>query len=132
MKELRLISIIFSSISIVFELLNLFVILYHKALSKVRFEVVTYINLACLMMNVCFLLPYTPEDKTNWGLSPLCAGQSFILSFFETVKVSLTAILSYTVYLTVIKLDYLEKNIDIYRIVFLVVTLVTSLPIPLV
>lgn len=135
MNDLHILSIIFSAISILFEIIVLVIILFHKAHKKFRFEIVTYINLACLGYNISYLLPETINDNlsesdTNANNS-ICALQSFFLPFFESMILCLTSFLSYSVNITSIKVDYLEQNKDFYRWFCIIGSYVLSLPIPL-
>ena len=147
MHNFRFLTIIVSSISLFFSFMNQIIIFYHKAHSKLRFEIVTYLNIICMITNINMLLPYReikedpdPTPPTMMDsfylneyvpIDTICSFQSFINAWTEGCKIGLASILAYCCYLACLKLDYLEKNIEKFRFVFISFLFIFSLPMPL-
>lgn len=129
MANFHTLSIIFSSISIFFEVFSTSLIFYFKAHKKIRYEVLMYLNLFTLIHNIIHLFPYTHDNKIDD--ENICALQSFVASFFELSLIYLTTFISYSVYLACLKIDHLEKTICKTRIWLLGIVFVFSFPISL-
>ena len=128
MIDFHTFSIVVSSISIFCEILSTFFIFYFRAYSKIRFEVLVYLNIICFLFNIAFIIPFDSGVNLNPGV---CAVQSFSISFFELAKICLTTFISYSVFLTCLKVDYVEKTIDTMRKWLAGIVFLVSFPIPL-
>lgn len=129
MNEQSILTIVLSSISLSLNSLIIGLFIYFKAYRKVRFELISYIVVIEIVSDIVMILPH--YDYKNNTISDICGVEAFLLSLFELSNVTCCCILSYSVYLTTIDVDYLEKHLNFYRICFLIITIILSVPIPI-
>lgn len=129
MNEQSILTIVLSSISLSLNSLIIGLFIYFKAYRKVRFELISYIVVIEIVSDIVMILPH--YDYKNKTTSDICGVEAFLLSLLELCNVTCCCILSYSVYLTTIDVDYLEKHLNFYRICFLIITIILSVPIPI-
>lgn len=128
-QSLRDLTFVLSSVSVFFESLTLIILFLIKGFKKTRYELLMHLAFICLMSNLAFLLPIYEDDKrvpvTEFDyeiigdVSSICKVQSYFILFTEQSKILLSIVVSYNIYISAIKSDFLEENIKTLRITIL-------------
>lgn len=140
-SSLRDLTIILSCVSLFFEILSIFIFFMIKGFKKTRYELLIYLTFISMVSNIAFLLPIYKEDHqvslTEFdydpaiGVSSICILQSFFILFTEQSKILLSIVVSYNIYLSAIKSDYLEENIKSLRIIIVLSSIIMSSIMPI-
>ena len=115
----RLILKICTSLSIITSLLDIFLYWFFPQNRNFSFSNIIILSIINLIYSISTLLPFD-ENMTQPENSTICAIQSFLVNLSHSGQYLQVSIMSYCIFIKIIKRNILEKNYIIYRLLFFI------------
>jgi hypothetical protein len=110
---IKLITQILTGISLFSLLLVLLLFWFFKSIRSFALELIVWLCISNIIFNICYYLP------TYYEIT--CTLQAILEIAFDMSSFLWTTIIGYTAYISLMKLDHLEKYKTIYRVVFVII-----------
>ena len=113
---------ILTSLSIITSILDIFLYWFFPQNRYFSFSNIIILAIINLLYSISTLLPFEGNLKELEN-STMCEIQSFLINLFHSAQYLQVTIMSYCIFIKIIKRNHLEKNYKIYRFLFFILLL---------
>lgn len=105
----------FSGISLFCEILVIISYYIYRPHKTIRFEIIIYLTISCLIYNLAAFFPYSEVKENNpfW-----CGAQAFCIITFQISAVIWSLYISYITYISKLNKNYIQNRSKEYRLMF--------------
>ena len=111
-----------TSLSIITSILDVFFYWLFPQNRYFSFSNIIILAVINLLYSISTLLPFDENSKEPEN-STMCQIQSFLINLFHSAQYLQVTIMSYCIFIKIIKRNHLEKNYKIYRFIFFILLL---------
>ena len=111
-----------TSLSIIISILDIFLYWFFPQNRNFSFTNIIILSIINLIYSISTLLPFD-ENMTQPENSTICAIQSFLVNLSHSAQYLQVSIISYCIFIKIIKRNFLDKNYKIYRLIFFILLL---------
>ena len=111
-----------TSLSIITSILDIFLYWFFPQNRNFSFSNIIILSLVNLIYSISTLLPFDSESKELEN-STICEIQSFFVNLSHSAQYLQVSIMSYCIFIKIIKRNHLEKNYKLYRFFFFLLLL---------
>jgi hypothetical protein len=121
LSALIIVTKVISGISIAAGIVIFYIYKKYRVIRNFNHEIVLWLSLSNTIYAATSFLPY---DGNEIDFS--CGFQSYILTWFQNASLAWSCIIGYSSFINVLKKTHLENNQKKYRIIFLIISFVTT------